>query len=1381
MGIFDLDVPTPKKKPKKAPPPSRHERAEHAGRVPQVGVPEGPRQTWPAPPEVKTAKKKAARKAEATKKREAAEARRDRAVAKKFGTLRLPTEDRDPVQSVLHRLKSEGGDWVDRVEERAFDTPTIPGVEKGSAADNALSTLMLGSTGAGAAAKVSSSPAVIKAAKGAKEAVKSAPKRGVARVKSAPKRTAKRVRGAPKKVKTAPRRAKKAAATKEGRRKAAKGAARSAKRHPIRTGFGTAAVSPVPLPGDADQRVQGFLEGSTKAILNHPAETGKTTLRGLSGVITGPVALGAAAVDSVKEGTPDPLVNTAKQEFEGVKQIAKTAFSGDPKKAEKAARKEGSLSLLTPLPAITRTRPYKAVRSDVRQGAAAVRRKVASKSEAANRRLRHAPKGKETNLLAATERREHRKRISVIKSRTDTPHRVAADEHSAKVLHALAKAPKGSHIALQVLAEYGVRNKAGADRLRQSDHPGDKELLAALDYAELHPQMWESKAVKEALDHLGKSVEGTAATKSGKGERARVLPQGDALGVTRPEHMVPVHRREELGADSWAEVRARTKEIRKGQFVALRGVKENSPEAAAIRADMETTAKLLKEAKKGAKRKINSNRKPKQWITDKDGNKKKVRVKEQPYDDRRLREYVDKVEQSRKGAGWERAIWTHHASSSGDKGAGIQNAFATPAGRKEYGREGNLAKADELDRSLEGLVRGTIQKPRGQAAGKEFMRGIVDEFTTPFTRDGKQVNVGQGSKDWQAITRRRSADNPDGGQFDPRSHARLAYREFNNAIDDPFLTDTQRDSKLLEILDDAEKGKAPGSEPFVVVPREVVKEARAQITRETNPVTKGMGHIAKPVNRLLLGTNPAWAVAQTVAEGAPMLIAHPKLANPAYLGKLVSDSKRYGDRHPELRATAGVSPLNAAALRQPHEEIDSYTPEVWSKGAEAMTRGKAARSALSFTNLRALGEIDVRRQNVYRKAIYKAQADKKFRSWHSGLTGLFDGSAAISKRFRGKPREELWDWLATTKEGRAWKNKLEDHVDAVQGNWSAFTRYERAAAPFAIFYPFIRYSLRWATWAFPKEHPVRATVITMLGQANANQLEALVGQKAYEEGLAETNNPLPLSNPLGYAYPTYRNEDNETAVLPGGSRISPGQSSITQAISTGNPAAILSSLNPVLGAAITATTGVEPFTGEESSLPRGLAALNALWGLSSPTRASDTKFGDQSVASKAFEALDPDKDLRSFVFPFQPQSGERFASMDALGRAFDQKYSSPVPGLSPEIWEAVYNKDWKAAKRLKKQVRQSEKASDVVAAAEKPFYPKDGQQEFDDEMSDILGYITGYYQVPAEVKPPRRAKAGGVGGGIGGGIGGYSIGGGAGDSIGGSTGGSIGGHPVGGP
>jgi hypothetical protein len=227
----------------------------------------------------------------------------------------------------------------------------------------------------------------LKLATAGSKRVKAKPGNVVRDVKSAPARTARRIKETPQRVKTAPARAKKAAATPEGRRAAAKSAAR----HPVRTGYPAVAALPGEGPGGISKRARAAAEGTVSAILHHPGETAKTTLRSLPAAITAPAALLGAAGESVIHGTPAPLEKTASEQAKDVAQIASNAFSGDPKKAEQAARKEGSLAFITPLPAVSRLKSYERGRTALREGAAAVRGKLATKGEAANRSIRHAP------------------------------------------------------------------------------------------------------------------------------------------------------------------------------------------------------------------------------------------------------------------------------------------------------------------------------------------------------------------------------------------------------------------------------------------------------------------------------------------------------------------------------------------------------------------------------------------------------------------------------------------------------------------------------------------------------------------------------------------------------------------------------------------------------------------------------------------------------------------------------------------------------------------------------------------------------------------------------------------------------------------------------
>lgn len=1359
------------------------------------------------------------------------------------------------------------------------------GLKEDPLAELAISTIA--TAGLGAAAKVAatgaeSGAAALLAKGGSKVASKgvtaaeSAVERGTKAVVSGAKGKVAKVRATPARVKAAPQQIRRVAETSEGRRAAAQQTARSARRHPVRSGYGAAAISPVPLPGEVDKRARAFAEGSAKALVSDPAETLETTGRSLAGAITGPAALLGATASSIKHGTPEPLVNTAKEEAQGVAHIASQAFSGDVKKAEEAARKEGSLALVTPAPALTRLGKYEKARGRIRETAARGRRKVAKRSEKANRNVRHAPEGIETHVSGILGKREHRKRTALLKQRVDNPHRVQRAHHEAAISHAIAKAPKDSHVALQTLAEYGIRGPKGAALVRHKG-PGDKQLTAALDYADAHPEIYKSKDFERALVAVEKAATTAPAALVGKGERARLLAQGDTLAIQRPEHMVPDAARRHTGASSregaWDDLHQRDLQLKKlrneGRRVqreAKRSTKELADLTRSLRSKQLEAAKLrerlgfrerrerLRQRKAGVYKKGERQGRPRlepliqmqrerqallhaeadvrglhaELRAKKTARGKRMRdeaalrfsearkleadnkalydalspythpqhsidqSKRTVYDDKMLAEYRRQVETARKQAGLAPAIWTHHGPVD-QAGSGMVGAYSKASG-VEHMREGTLAKGDNLDRSLEGLIRGTVHLPRQREAGRQFIRALTDEFKTPFTINGKEKLVGQGSKDWNELTKQ-------GGQFDPKSWGRLGYREWKNALNDPFMSEAERSSKLLSLLADAESGKVSPHEPWLLLPREAIKEARAQVNPEHGEVTKLFNSFGRVSNRLILGTNPAWALAQTVAEGIPIALAHPELMNPAKLASIERDIHRYRRDNPEgalaLQATAGATPISGAALRTPLDMQETYSPALWAEGAKELTRGRTAREALGFAKLRTLGKFDALRQNEYRTVLMAAEADKRFRSWHSSVVGLFDAQRRISNDFKGRSRAELWDWLQKDPRGKRERAKLEDYVDNVAGNWTAFTRYERAFAPLTIFYGFLRYSMRWSLWAFPKTHPIAATLAYTVAQANANQIDKLVGEGLHEAGLQKTGAPAKPSNPLAYAFPVYEGTKGKQSVLPGGSRISPGQSSLTQALSSGNPAAVLSSANPFLSAGITGLTGVEPFSGEKTTHGQGWAALEALSGLSFPTRAKLPFLDNQSlsekatealggpgrsVASRAYEKLDPGKTLRSGAYPGLPQTGRNFGATEALSKSFDLKYGKgkvPGPFDNALVQDLLYGNEGKPKPELLPKVlaaiHASEKGSAKVKEAEAPFYPGDSGG-FTKLQAQLLQAVEDAWKTgPSGTK--KKVRRGGIGGSAGGigGPSGASIGGPAGGGIGGPDGISIGG------
>lgn len=1294
----------------------------------------------------------------------------------------------------LAKLASKEGLKEDPLAEFVISTAATAGL--GAAAKLAATGAESGAAAllARGGSKVASKgvTAAESAAERAGKAVVSGAKGKVAKVKATPAK----IRAVPQGIRRAPKRAGRAVRTKEGRRAAAQQTARSARRHPVRSSYGAAAVSPVPLPGSADKRARAFAEGSAKALVQHPAETLETTGRSLAGAITGPAALLGAAASSIKHGTPEPLVDTAKEQVEGVGHIVGQAFSGDAKKAEQAARKEGSLALATPLPALTRLGKYEKGRGVLRETAAKGRRRLAKRSERMNRNVRHAPEGVEQHVSGLLGRHENRKRTALLKQRIDNPHRVKRAKHEANITHAIAKAPEGSHVALQTLAEYGIRGPKGAALVRHKG-PGDKQLIAALDYADAHPGIYKSKDFERALGAVQHTAETAPAALVGKGERARLLAQGDLLGIGRPESLVPAAARQHTSAlgrvGAWDDLHQRDLQLkalkRQGrekfnQAKVLKGpeAKRTLEEGKAFYAQ----ARKLQKDNKALYDALSPYTHPEHSI---DQSKRMV------YDDKMLAQYKREVERGRQDVGLAPAIWTHHGPVD-QAGSGMVGAYSKAPGI-EHMREGALAAGDNLDRSLEGLIHGTVHLPRQREAARQFVRALADHFKTPFEINGKQKLVGQGSRDWNEITKQ-------GGQFDPKSWGRLAYREWKNALNDPYLTEAERASKLQSLLADAESGKVKGHEPWILMPREAIKEAKAQVNPEHGGVTSLFNTLGRTANRAILGTNPAWEVAQTVAEGIPILLAHPELLNPAKLVSIEKDIWKYRKQNPEkaleLQAMAGATPISGAALRTPGDMQETYTPVQWADGAKELTRGKTAREALGFAKLRTLGKIDALRQNEYRTVLLAAEADKRFRSWHSSLSGLFDAQASLSKRFRTKSRQELWDWLQHDPKGKAERVKLEDYVDNVAGNWTAFSRYERDFAPLAIFYGFLRYSMRWSTWTFPKTHPIMATWAYMLAQANANQIDKLTGEGLHETGLQGTANPAKPSSPLAYAFPVYSGTGGRKSVLPGGSRISPGQSSLTQALSSGNPAAVLSSANPFLAAGIEGLTGVDAFSGEKTTKPQGWAALEQITGLSYPFRAklpilgldkeslSEKALGalgspPRGPASKAYEVLDKNKNIRQGIYPGAPQTGKDFGRTEALSKSFDLKYGKgkiPGPFDNALVTELLYGNNGKPKPELLPKVlaaiHASEKGSAKVKEAEAPFYPGGGSGDFTKLQSKLLQAVEDAWKTGPSGKP-RKIKRGGIGG-MGGSIGGPgagSIGGPAGGGIGGPNGVSIGG------
>lgn len=295
-------------------------------------------------------------------------------------------------------------------------------VTKGLEAGGAKVAAALGKRTAEKAAAGAERTAAKSTAKGAAKRVRlkagSHVRGRVERAKTSPKRAARRVRETPRRVREAPRRARRAAATKEGRRRAAKRAGRSAVRHPFRSGTAGLAVLPVKpegegglLPGDPLNRFSAFAKGEAAAAINHPGKYAETTAQAGLGALAYPLVLGGAGVESIKRGSPQPLIEQGELAVEGTKKMVGDLASGDPKRVERSALHETGAVPFIPVPAVVRrakrTKTYEDARAAAR---AAVEAKRAPKREAAIKADR-----------AAQEAGEYRSRRSQRKIKKSAP------------------------------------------------------------------------------------------------------------------------------------------------------------------------------------------------------------------------------------------------------------------------------------------------------------------------------------------------------------------------------------------------------------------------------------------------------------------------------------------------------------------------------------------------------------------------------------------------------------------------------------------------------------------------------------------------------------------------------------------------------------------------------------------------------------------------------------------------------------------------------------------------------------------------------------------------------------------------------------------------
>jgi hypothetical protein len=1031
----------------------------------------------------------------------------------------------------------------------------------------------------------------------------------------------------------------------------------------IRSATNPVAAAALAAPGDIGNRARAFAEGTVTA---DPRKSLATTARSIPaslGFLADAAAgLGASGVRATQEGLAaaglpgghnysgseiaSPTESVVAQVPDIVSSLA-PLVSGDPAAVRNATESQLGYVFAPLLPRGAISGPVRAVGRGVR-GVAERAAEVADRT----------PKGTVRSDVGALREvaqrfgptgRSTRKRVAKMAAREVAPEHYFAARREHELDKALGRGSRGKPVRdlVGVLADYGIGRDRAPEQLRQvkaliERHGGEGvpegfslptdtvTTSRAIQVAEQHPEVLQSDRLWNAVDAYKQGAKEVETS-----DVAKYREQGRLLDVQPPESRVPVHARKLTKAttrrEAWDDYEGMKKQIgglrRQALKEEARGAKDRANE-------LRGQAKALSNRSKN----LHATLKP---YTHPDVTPS-PQLKSIGWDASLAHEFLDEVRGKAGRHGFAEPAWTRHADLRHVLDGDIPvRQHGKPTGTQHI-KTGAAEIADMVDRSYDSLVKGSIYFPR--------MRNAVARFTRRFLESEAKVVPIDGAKR-TVITRDQANRAYAEGTLDPREDVLIPANQWGNAIKHAAFDlrgfHTEVANRVLH--DAADLGEARGTR-YVAVSREAAREFADQINPSGGGIEKllsGAGHVGSVS---ILGFSPAWAMVQIGAEGLQMLAA---VTSPRRLSRAI-DALRKGAEHDRkgyegFVATAGES----AGFLQPRSHRVSMGPNT--QGLFARAYKTLSRTALGETIFKGatgelLSQFDRFKGGKFRSVVLAAQVDRQLNGFLEGLKGATKVQRQIAEELQGKPLHEQITRLGRDPKLRKLLDAHTNYLDDVMGNFNAYTRYERRFGPLGIFYPYVRMSFRWTLWTYPARHPVKAQMLYLAGQQHANDLEKLLGAPP---------DWIHYGDPIVY---DKNAKKGAVAILPIGQRISPGLNAFMESVGTGNVAGLVRGANPFIGTAFYGLSGINPLSGQQeakTTTERGLLVLNQLLSMPAPVRAlglNQVGQGPESPVSKKFQQIDPQRQLRSNVFPYLPQSVESAKKYNDLQRLLNQAF-----------------------------------------------------------------------------------------------------------------------------
>lgn len=367
-----------------------------------------------------------------------------------------------------------------------------------------------------------------------------------------------------------------------------------------------------------------------------------------------------------------------------------------------------------------------------------------------------------------------------------------------------------------------------------------------------------------------------------------------------------------------------------------------------------------------------------------------------------------------------------------------------------------------------------------------------------------------------------------------------------------------------------DEAKLRESTGWHVVPEPVLKELEAQMVPSGKPgrawdIAKG-----KASRAILLTGNVPWLGFQ-VASNAAMAVAATggRILNPAnWLGaarwwhQLSPEERDRVGAHLGLDATGADSHQIKLGATTNNDLVNTYRAI---KAHPIFHTGIVAGHGPSISELNPLelmARADRTNNNIFRIAAGYSLAKRDAIRRMGESMGAADKAQLKLTSIMAKPPAEQLKALAADKQ------VLEDHANAVadwMGDYTTMTAAERKVINrMAMFYPYLRYSLRLMFYTMPLKHPAVSAVLAEMGQMRANELQKLFGK-----------NGLPFN--LGKIY--FGSDGHVTSIDL--KRANPALNSIIDAASNRNPEQLVGVAPPWAGWLFDQLTQSSSFTGKD--------------------------------------------------------------------------------------------------------------------------------------------------------------------------------------------------------